>query len=178
MRTTSSTDFPSTLHLTDDGIFPNSALPTLVYEAAIELPPHDPAEAVENRFAEHGWVPAWRDGIYDYHHYHSNTHEALGVYRGHATVLLGGEKGVLIALKAGDVLVIPAGVAHKRVEASRDFACVGAYPESIEPDVYRGVAGERPAVDEAIKNVALPQADPIEGRTGTLVSVWAHARTP
>ena len=177
MHTTDAMDFPSTLHLTDDGTFPNSVLPALVYESAVELPAHDPAAAVESLFAEHGWFPAWRDGIYDYHHYHSNAHEALGVYRGHARVLLGGEKGVVISLRAGDVVVIPAGVAHKRIEASRDFACVGAYPEPVEPDIHRGVTGERPGVDETIKKLALPHADPVEGRSGTLVSVWAHART-
>jgi len=170
-------DFPSTLHLTDDGIFPNSVFPALVYEGAIDLPISDPAAAVESLFAEHQWVPAWRDGIYDHHHYHSNTHEVLGVYRGHARILLGGENGVIVSVQAGDVVVIPAGVAHRCVEASRDFACVGAYPGAIEPDMLYGAQGERPTADRSIEQVALPDTDPIEGRTGPLVSVWAHART-
>lgn len=177
MREPNAMDFPSTYHLGDDGTYPNSAFPALVYESAVELPPHDPAAAIESLFAEHGWQPAWRDGIYDYHHYHSNTHEVLGVYTGHARVLLGGEQGLVISLREGDVLVIPAGVAHKCLESSRDFACVGAYPDAVEPDMQTGKEGERPAADEAIKKVPLPQADPVEGRQGPLVSVWAHSRT-
>ena len=35
------------------------------------------AGAMERRFEENGWPPAWRDGIYDFHHYHSQGHEAL-----------------------------------------------------------------------------------------------------
>jgi uncharacterized protein YjlB len=177
MREPNAMDFPSTHHLGDDGVFPNSPLPALVYESAVEMPLHNPAGALESVFIEHGWVPIWRDKIYDFQHYHSNTHEAVGVFSGHARVLLGGDHGVVISLYAGDVVVIPAGVAHKRLDASDDFACVGAYPAAVEPDVKRGESGERPAADEAIKQVEIPESDPVEGRRGPLVSVWAHARS-
>src|SRR5262249_7352803 len=50
-----------------------------------------------------------RNGIYNYAHYHSRTHEVLGVARGHARVRFGGERGKELRLKVGDVVVLPAG---------------------------------------------------------------------
>jgi uncharacterized protein YjlB len=82
---------PLAIRFTDDGEIPNNPdLPVLVYAQAIAL--HgDPAVAIEHVFASNGWPPQWRNGIYDYHHYHSNAHEVLGVARGHVKVRLGGE---------------------------------------------------------------------------------------
>lgn len=34
-------------------------------------------EWFEMRFAENGWTGAWRDGVFDYHHFHVTTHEVL-----------------------------------------------------------------------------------------------------
>src|SRR5689334_8086796 len=96
----------------DDGIVPNSRLPLVVYRGA--LPESgDRAAACEAMFAKNGWPDSWRNGIHPFHHYHSTAHEALGIARGHARVRLGGENGQTIELRAGDVVVIPAGVAHK-----------------------------------------------------------------
>ena len=172
------TNFPSTHHLSDDGRFPNSPLPVLVYEAAVEPATHDLAHGFESLFKDHGWTPSWRDGIYPRHHYHSTAHEALGVFRGSARVQLGGDSGIVVAVKAGDVLVIPAGVAHRRVDATKDFACVGAYPEGTAPDSLYGKPNERPAADRNIEALALPHADPVEGKSGPLASVWARAQPP
>jgi len=40
--------------LGDDGVFPNSGLPLLVYRGAVRLPEHDPAAAFEQLFAANG----------------------------------------------------------------------------------------------------------------------------
>ena len=37
--------------------------------------------------------PEWRNGIFDFHHYHSTAHEALGIAKGEVTVVLGGPDG-------------------------------------------------------------------------------------
>ena len=119
-----------------DGAIPNSRLPMLVYRGAV---PADP-DAIERRFDEHGWPPAWRDGVHPYHHFHSTAHEALGVARGHARVLFGGPNGRSLELKAGDVVVLPAGVGHCRQDASPDLLIVGAYPQGMAAglDTRRG----------------------------------------
>jgi uncharacterized protein YjlB len=159
--------------LTDDGIFPNNAqLPLLVYRQAVILPPRDPASLFEARFTAHQWGSTWRNGIYGFHHYHSTAHEVLGVYRGQGTVLFGGEQGVELSLQAGDVVIIPAGVAHKNVGASRDFGVVGAYPRGQHWDVCYGKAGERPQADHNIARVSMPRADPVYGTHGPLDSYW------
>ncbi|HKG82829.1 MAG TPA: hypothetical protein VKB16_06680, partial [Beijerinckiaceae bacterium] len=70
----------------DDGSVPNSRLPLIVRQGAITPDATDPASAFERTFAKNGWTKSWRDGIFDYHHYHSTAHEALGVAVGSATV--------------------------------------------------------------------------------------------
>jgi uncharacterized protein YjlB len=158
--------------LKDDGTFPNSKLPLLFYRDAVLMPEHDPAAVFEQLFAANGWHGSWRNGIYSYHHYHSTAHEVLGVFRGSAKVQLGGERGVVHEINAGDVIVIPAGVAHMNLGASSDFGVVGAYPSGQDWDMNYGKAGERPRADRNIERVALPQSDPVYGKSGPLMDKW------
>jgi len=164
---------PEAHRLTDDEIFPNNErLPLLVYPNAVPLPDQDPASAFEKRFAENGWSGSWRNGIFTYHHYHSTAHEVLGVYRGTARVRLGGDNGIERSLGPGDVVVIPAGVAHKNLESSSDFGVVGAYPGGKGPDMNYGDPEERPAADRNIEQVPLPEKDPVLGENGPLRRLW------
>ena len=159
--------------LSDDGTFPNNArLPLLVYLQTLKLPPRDPAAMVEDLFAANGWRGSWRNGIYDFHHYHSTAHEVLGVYRGWAEVRLGGKNGITLTVRRGDVVIIPAGVAHKNLGASSDFRVVGAYPAGQSPDMCYGKAGERPRADERIAAVSLPGQDPVYGAGGPMKVHW------
>jgi uncharacterized protein YjlB len=157
--------------LADTGDFPNSRWPALVYEAVLD-PGGDLAFGFEALFASHGWTGSWRNGLYRQHHFHSTAHEALGVYRGTVSVRLGGPTGPLIRLKAGDVAIIPAGVAHKNEAQSSDFAVVGAYPSGTSPDMQYGKPGERPRVDQNIARVARPACDPVGGAGGALLALW------
>ncbi|HVY28147.1 MAG TPA: cupin domain-containing protein [Polyangiaceae bacterium] len=162
---------PRTTSLKDTGQFPNSRLPALVYEAA--LPPGaDLADRFEALFEKNGWSRSWRNGLYRVHHYHSTAHEVLGVYRGFVKVRLGGPDGPTVELHAGDVAIIPAGVAHKNEAQSDDFAVVGAYPAGTGPDMQYGKEGERPRTDRNIAAVALPPRDPVAGQTGALPRLW------
>jgi uncharacterized protein YjlB len=160
--------------LSDDGTYPNNAkLPLLVYQAAVRLQGPDPAATFEDLFAANGWGGSWRNGVYGYHHYHSTAHEVLGVYRGSARVQLGGPEGAVFEVHPGDVVLIPAGVAHKNLGASGDFGVVGAYPAGQRPDIKYGRAGERPRADRAIAQVGRPAADPIYGPQGPLSEHWS-----
>ena len=157
--------------LHDDGQFPNSSLFLLIYKDAIKLEDND-SSVFKKIFKNNNWTNSWVNGIYDYHHYHSNTHEVLGIYKGQANVQFGGPKGIAENISKGDVVIIPAGVAHKCNSASDDFKCIGAYPEGIDYDLKKGEASERPQADENIHNVKLPDNDPIYGLNGPLILNW------
>ena len=156
----------------DDGEAPNNPLlPLVVYRSALTLD-GDAAAACAARFARHGWPGAWRNGIYAHHHFHSTAHEVLGIAAGAARVRFGGEHGATVAVAAGDVVVIPAGVAHKCEEASRDLLVVGAYPRGQQPDLARPGAAARERAVTAIAAVPLPPMDPVFGADGPLVERW------
>jgi uncharacterized protein YjlB len=159
--------------LKDDRTFPNNGkLPLLVYQGILALPQSNPAAVVEFLFESNGWNGCWRNGIYGFHHYHSTAHEVLGVYSGSAEVQLGGDNGVSLTVGRGDVIIIPAGVAHKNLGADSDFRVVGAYPLGQGPDMCYGKAGERPQADQNIIKVPLPQKDPVDGIGGPMVDHW------
>jgi uncharacterized protein YjlB len=158
--------------LKDAGTIPNSRLPVLIYQGALDLPKDDPASAIEALIHANDWGNDWRNGIFSYHHYHSTAHEALLVFGGSARVRLGGESGVIETIGAGDVIIIPAGVGHKNLGSSSDFHVVGAYPPRQNVDMNYGKPGERPRVDENIARLALPPTDPVFGKAGPLLDHW------
>jgi uncharacterized protein YjlB len=160
----------------DDGIYPNNeTLPLLVYQNALTLPKnHNPAAIFETLFEANQWGGSWRNGVYGFHHYHSTAHEVLGVFGGTARIQLGGEKGMTLSVSRGDVVVIPAGVAHKNLGASQDFRVVGAYPFGQSPDMCYGKSNERPQADQNIARVAFPKSDPVYGSRGPLIEHWGN----
>jgi uncharacterized protein YjlB len=157
----------------DDGRIPNSPeLPLLVYPRTLGEPDLSPSRCKE-LLAENGWGGAWINGVFSYHHYHSNAHEVLCVTSGEASIALGGPEGTTVEVKAGDVLVIPAGVGHRNAGSSNDFKVLGAYPRGQESyDLRTGEEGERPEVLENIRSVPLPEADPLFGPAGPLLARW------
>ena len=165
---------PKPLTFRDDGSIPNNpALPMLLYPQVIDLASFAaPAAAFEELFKANGWRDSWRNGIYDYVHYHSRIHEVLGVARGQARVRFGGDRGQEIEVAAGDVAVLPAGTGHHCLAASRDFLVVGAYPPDGTYDECRGSTEEHAQAVKTIPKVALPHKDPVYGATGPLRRFW------
>lgn len=167
------TTIPEQHSFEDDGKFPNSRLPVLIYRHPLESTDEDLAGRFESRLAQNQWTNSWRNGVYDYAHYHSTSHEVLAVYRGEAVLQLGGpQKGANLTVQAGDVAVIPAGVSHQQVQCSNDFGVVGAYPDGRHWDVLRGKPGERPAADRRIAGLPTPDCDPLFGKEGPLITIW------
>lgn len=165
--------------LTDDGHFPNNArLPLLLYRSAIHIPGGDVNDIAKEILETNSWTNAWVDGIYDYHHYHSTAHEVLVIIRGAARVQFGGPGGVTLAVEEGDVVIIPAGVAHKKIEDADGFTCLGAYPDGQRYDMNYGRKSERPRADENIRNVPLPENDPVYGKDGPLLKNWSGEKDP
>jgi uncharacterized protein YjlB len=166
---------PEQFRFEDDGIFPNSVLPLLLYRQVLTMEVVDFASMLEQRLAENDWCNSWRNGVYSFAHYHSSTHEVLGVFRGSATLRVGGQNGSTVQVHAGDLVVIPAGVAHKNTVATEDFAVVGAYPDGRDWDLLRGRPGERPKADHDIAALPIPDNDPLYGADGPLRQIWCAA---
>lgn len=164
---------PLRFSFTGDGMIPNSKLPLLVYRHAV---PADPA-AIERIFAANHWPPAWRNGVYAFHHFHSRAHEVLGIARGQVRVLFGGPGGQVLDAAAGDVIVIPAGVGHCSQGQTDDLLIVGAYPDTgPAADTRRGLPAEYEDAAHAAAAVPLPVADPVQGPGGALTELWAAVR--
>ncbi|MGN8199316.1 cupin domain-containing protein [Salinisphaera sp. RV14] len=166
---------PETLAFDDDGRTPNSRHPVLIHRGSMAGDDDDAlAAAFEAAFEAHGWPPQWRGGVFGYHHFHSNAHEALAVYAGEAELLLGGEDGRPVRLAAGDVLILPAGTGHCRVAASGDFALTAAYPAGHgDWDLCRPGETDHARAVARIAAVPTPATDPVTGGDGALTRLWA-----
>src|SRR3954467_5682761 len=142
--------------------FPNSGLPVLIYRKGLNLPDqkNKAADITQQLFIRNGWSNSWSNGIYDFHHYHSNSHECMAVCSGWANVILGGPNGKRVKLIRGDVIIFPAGVGHRCTAKSDDFLCVGAYPEGKDYDTNTGTAEEFEKAVEKIKKLPIPMHDP------------------
>ena len=156
----------------DDGVLPNNRLPLVVLRSALTPDPDDGAAAFERTFRDNGWTGTWRNGIYPFHHYHSTAHEVLGIARGSGEVQFGGEHGGILTVGTGDVVVVPAGVGHKRIGASDDFLVVGAYPEGQDWDLLRADPKDHGPAKDRIARVPWPGADPVHGADGPLLRLW------
>jgi uncharacterized protein YjlB len=164
---------PKTFLFKDDGLIPNHPRwPFVIYKSAVRLPNAlDPAAVFEDLFEGNGWGDSWRDGIYDWVHYHSRAHEVLGIARGSGKVQFGGAKGRIVILKAGDVAILPAGTGHQCLNASDDFLVVGAYPPTGTYDECSSVADRKRALT-SIPKTARPRKDPVYGKDGPLLKAW------
>jgi uncharacterized protein YjlB len=163
----------NTFRFGDDGIIPNNPnWPLVIYRGAVKFADEiDPAALLEDLFDSNGWGDCWRDGIYDYVHYHSRIHEVLGIARGSGKVRFGGNKGRTLQLRAGDVAVLPAGTGHQCLEATRDFLVVGAYPPFGKYDECTTREDHEQAL-KTIPKVRRPRKDPVYGNVGPLLGAW------
>jgi uncharacterized protein YjlB len=158
------------------GGFPNSSLhpnwPLFIYHSAFAK--SVTVQLIETHLQQIGVVrPAWRYTMYREHHFHSTTHEVLVVYAGAATVCFGGgsnPKKVVHRIEKGDVVVIPAGVAHGMLDADAGFMMVGSYPvDSAQWDLCTGEGDE--VVYARIKALTWFARDPVYGDIGPVAEI-------
>jgi uncharacterized protein YjlB len=165
---------PIGITFADDGIVPNNPrFPLMLYRGVVQLTGirYEPAVFIDALFASNGWGRSWRDTVYDFVHYHSQIHEAMGVARGTALLEFGGVKGRRVRVKSGDVAVLPAGTGHRLLEASRNFLVVGAYPENGNYDECTDTR-ERIEASKRIAKCRKPNFDPVFGKNGPLLKLW------
>lgn len=154
-----------TFLLSESDLVPNNPrVPVVVYRSALEGEGEELAERFEALFEGHGWPPDWRDRIFDYHHYHSTAHEALGVFAGTSMLELGGPGGRQVSVSPGDALMLPTGTGHRAIMASEDFQVVGAYPEGQDWDICREASNDAARVRMAA--LPDPERDPVTGESG------------
>ena len=112
--------------------------------------------------------------MYSQSHFHSTAHEVLCVASGKARLCFGGEKNpkrVEAELERGDVMVVPAGVAHRLLEdIDGGFSMVGSYPTGRSWDMCYGRQGEEEKV-RGIWSLGWFEKDPIYGKEGPSLQV-------
>ncbi|KAH7173166.1 uncharacterized protein B0J16DRAFT_418523 [Fusarium flagelliforme] len=156
---------------------PNSRLPILVYRNVLPLPRTE--ETATQFLTTHRWEKRGSWGHIGIRHFHPNSHECYGIFKGTSTLLLGkirtGE-GMEVKVKAGDVIILPAGTAHSSTQSSLDYKYIGVYPKGCPK--WRNETGNRPSEDflSVIQKVDLPEDDPVYGNDGPVTHLW-HKRS-
>ncbi|EYE92394.1 cupin domain-containing protein [Aspergillus ruber CBS 135680] len=155
---------------------PNTSIqskPLLIYHGAFNASPSE----LKIRFNSIGVVePQWVYGMFPQSHFHSTTHEVLGVVSGTARLCFGGEGNpdrFEPTVKKGDLMIVPAGVSHRLLDelgSGESFKMVGAYPKDKDWDMCYGKQGEEEKVKD-IERVVWFHKDPLFGVDGPALHV-------
>jgi uncharacterized protein YjlB len=168
----------SAYYIPSHSLIPNTTPhghPLLIYHSC--FPSSTSPSALESHLPSNNITPQWRYTMYTTSHYHSTTHEILCIISGHAKLLFGGEQNpgkVETEVRVGDVVVVPAGVAHRLLEdVEGGFEMVGSYPEGCSWDMCYGKEGEDGKA-AAVKDVKWLEKDPLYGDDGPVL--WSKER--
>lgn len=157
----------------NDGTIPNSHFPLLIYKHVAQG--EHKTEWLEQTFVKNGWTNNWRDIILPYDHFHSNTHEVLGLASGTALLHVGGKNGQTIKVESGDVIIMPAGVGHYSIDNSSPYQFVGGYPFGADWNLKKSLQEENETtLLNELKNVPFPITDPVFGKGGNLFTYWKN----
>ena len=159
-----------TYYFENDGDIPNNILPVVIYKNALQ---HAVQKDLEVLFCQNGWGNNWHDIILTEDHFHSNTHEVLGLKSGQARLMLGGVNGKIVTVEKGDVIILPAGVGHYSVDNSIEYQFVGGYPNGAEWNLKFSLKKEdSSSILAEIASIPLPKKDPVFGDNGPVFEYW------
>ena len=127
------------LHLSRNGWVPNNEiLPVLLYRSAIEPGKDHRGSKFSERFRANSWPAQWRHSVYDFHHYHSTTHEVMGFAIGQARLVTAELPGLPVwAIDADALIVRPGPRVVDGVEALAAILHPGAVPAPLPHTVHR-----------------------------------------
>ena len=160
-----------TYDLEPGGGLPNSDLPLIVYRGAFGSDACNP-DGCASLFRRNGWQGTWLNGVFSYWHYHAQSHEVLGCVAGSAKVGFGGDHGIRADFNVGDVVLIPAGVGHKRLSQQPGFLVVGGYPPGQNGAISDAGQVDMDTAIELARAVPVPESDPVLGISGGLHEAW------
>lgn len=163
---------PHLYYFDDDGLIPNSPLPLILYPNIVAETETDFAGYLEKLFQRNNWTNNWRDIVLSKNHYHSTTHEVLGISKGSVKLKIGGQKGEEILASKGDILIIPAGVGHFSLGSDTNYEVVGGYPEGRDWNMIYDEPEKREAAKREIEQLPIPGSDPVYGAEGYLLKLW------
>ena len=151
----------SVIIASDDGDIPNNRLPLIVYEGAIDATAGDPAVAFEDS------VPRQRLGrrLAERHLSRSTTiirppTRCSASPAARPRSASAARRAKRFRVKAGDAVLIPAGVGHKRLSSSHDLLVIGAYPGGQWADLMREGAEDKAGIRARIAAVAAAAGGP------------------
>lgn len=157
------------------GNAPNSRFPLMVHRQSM---PGGGADEMIGMFRANGWSNNWRyPGVYTYPHFHSTTHECLGVALGWMEVEMFGRGGTTLRVEAGDTIVIPAGVSHNMVGHSDNILMVGGYPDGRDWDNIQEEQLTEPLRRAAAKRIMMLPIPSRNPATGLSMTEWFDAPT-
>ncbi|KAJ5082475.1 hypothetical protein N7532_011518 [Penicillium argentinense] len=151
-------------------LIPNTGIqgyPLIIYHGAFDA---TSAELEDHLEAVGEVMPQWTYTMYSQTHFHSTTHEVLGVVAGRARLCFGGEENPQRfepTVESGDLIIVPAGVGHRLLEdeGKQPFRMVGSYPHDRQWDMCYGRPGEEERV-KRIQNLPWFHRDPLYGDSG------------
>jgi len=161
---------------------PNTSIqnkPLLIYHSAFKK--GISASQISSHLKSTGVVvPQWQYTVYKQSHFHSTAHEILSVVSGRARLCFGGEENpgrVEPVVEAGDLVIVPAGVAHCLLEDQSNshgagFTVIGSYPKGKNWDMCHGTGDEsEDEIRKSISRLSWFDQDPVYGRDGPAVHV-------
>jgi len=112
--------------------------------------------------------------MYSTTHFHSTSHEVLGIANGKARLCFGHEANegrVEAVVEKGDVIVVPAGTGHRLLDdLEGGFEMMGCYPRGSHWDMCYGKKGEEDKISD-IKKLSWFTTDPVYGKEGPTLDV-------